>query len=206
MDISRLSDLLDPTPYPGGRAIATNVDIVVLNDEVTCRLDSPEMSKALRLAVIGLTMLLAGCGLYGEKGFSGKNRLPADRFIEDVDAACGDTNEDLDDDTASLLQADPPANADMKDAIRGYRDALDDLAEELAEHYGPEDLEQQRDTYVDVLERVDDQLKDARDALDDDDTVTFRKRVADAIKALDDAEKSMRAAGFGVCGRPHPEG
>ena len=162
------------------------------------------MSKVLRAALLGLTVLLAGCGLYGEKGFSGKNRLPADRFIEDVDAACADTNEELDDDTGSLLQPDPPADGDTKDAIRDYRDALDDLAEELPEHYGPEDLEQQRDTYVDVLEQVDGQLKDARDALDDDDAA-FRKRLAGAIKSLDDAEKSMRAEGFGVCGRPHPE-
>lgn len=161
----------------------------------------------LRLRRYGLLVLLvlpAGCGLYGEGGFSGKNPLPAPRFIENVDDACADVNQSLDDETEVLLRDEVPADDEAEDAVRDYRDAVDELVEELPEHYGPEELEQQRDAYVGVLEEVDEQLQDAREALEDGDEEAFRQGLSSAMERLAAAEKTLRTAGFEVCGVPRP--
>jgi hypothetical protein len=150
--------------------------------------------------------VLASCGLYGEKGFTGNNPLSAPRFIEEVDALCVDANEALDDDAALVLRADPPADEATDDGIASFRDAIDELTEDLSEHNGPEELEQHRDSYVDVLENVDDQLHDAQDSLEDEDDKAFREHLAAAVGLLEDAEQNMRAAGFEVCGTPRPGG
>ena len=159
-----------------------------------------------RCGLVVLVVLPVGCGLYGEGGFSGKNPLPAPRFIEDVDAACEDVNENLDEETALLVRPEPPADDATEDAFGDYRDGIDELVEELADHYGPEELEQQRDAYIDVLEQADDQLKDARDALKDEDEKEFREHLSTAMASLTDGEEGMREAGFKVCGIPRPTG
>jgi hypothetical protein len=161
------------------------------------------MLRIRRYGLVVLVVLPVGCGLYGEGGFSGKNPLPAPRFIENVDEACEDVNETLDDETASL-RPEAPADDATDDAIGDLRDGIDELVEELPDHYGPEELEQQRDTYVEVLEQADDELKDARDALKDEDDKAFRQHLATAMEALTGGEKSMRTAGFRVCGVPRP--
>ena len=162
------------------------------------------MLRIRRYGLVVLFVLPAGCGLYGEGGFSGKNPLPAPRFIEDVDKACADINENLDDEVAVLLRREVPADDATEDAIGDYRDAIDELVEELPEHYGPDDLEEQRDAYVDVLEQADKQLNDAGDALDDDDEGAFREHLSTATEALTGGEEAMRTAGFKVCGVPRP--
>lgn len=157
-----------------------------------------------RLWIVALVVLPVSCGLYGEQGFSGKNPLPAPRFVEDVDAACGDVNEELDEETAALFGSDPPADEATDDAVGDLRDGIDELMQELPDHFGPDELEQLRDDYIDVLEQADDQLDGAGDALDDGDDETFRQRLGVALASLTDAEKRMRAAGFEVCGVPRP--
>lgn len=160
----------------------------------------------LRALVLSACLLaLTGCGLYGEKGFTGKNALPGPRFIEDVDDECQEINEDLDAETAALLAAAPEADDDAEDAIGDLRDGIDELVEELPDHYGPEALEQARDGYVKVLEAADEDLDAARDALKDDDGDAFRARIAAVKASLRGAEETLRAAGFTVCGTPRPE-
>ena len=158
------------------------------------------------LGLVALVGLLASCGLYGEKGFSGNNPLSARRFIEEADASCADAYEELDDDAALVLRDNPPADEATDDGIDSFLDAIDELVQELPEHNGPEDLEEHRDSYVDFLETVDDQLNDARDALEDEDEEAFRQHLAAAVGSLEDTETSMRAAGFKVCGTPRPAG
>ena len=153
-----------------------------------------------------MIVLLASCGLYGEKGFSGRNPLSVPRFIEEVDASCTDANEALDDDAGSVLGANPAADEAAEDAIASFRDAIDELTQELPEHNGSSELEERRDSYVDILEDVDEQLGDARDALEDEDEEAFRRHLAAAVASLEDAEEDMRAAGFKVCGTPRPAG
>lgn len=164
------------------------------------------MSRFRFLGVAPLLVLVAGCGLYGEKGFSGQNPLSAPRFIEEVDATCTEVNEELDEDAALILGADPAADDETRDAISSLRDGIDDLTQDLPEHNGPDDLEQQRDDYVDVLERVDDALKEARDAIGDEDERAFRERLGIAVDSLEGVEEDMRSAGFEVCGVPRPTG
>lgn len=162
------------------------------------------MLRIGRWGLLVFVALSAGCGLYGEGGFSGKDPLSAPRFIEDVDEVCDEINTSIDDESAVLLRRDAPADDATDDAIGDYRDAIDELVDELPDHYGPEDLEQQRDAYIDALEQADDALDEAGDALDDGDEDALREHLTAATERLAQVERAMRTAGFTVCGVPRP--
>lgn len=161
------------------------------------------MLRIGRYGLIVFVALSAGCGLYGEGGFTGKDPLPAPRFIEDVDGVCEEINENLDDESEVLLRSEVPDDDATEGAISDYRDAIDELVDELPNHYGPEALEQQRDGYIEVLERADDLLGEAKDALKDGDDA-FRELLSAVTETLAQGEKALRAADFTVCGTPRP--
>lgn len=154
-------------------------------------------------AAVCLILGLASCGLYGEQGFSGRDPLSPERFIEEIDERCHDANEALDEDVAKLLGGTVADVDDPKDAIAELMRSGDELAEKLDRVNGPDNLEKRRDEFVDVLEEVDGSFRAARRVAED------QPNAADALmetakRRFREAELQLRSARFRVCGLPRP--
>jgi hypothetical protein len=156
------------------------------------------------LAGASLVLGLTSCGLYGEKGFTHKNPLTAERFVEEVDEMCADTNEAIDADTAYIVGTSTATKEPPKRLASDLRTDLLDLIDEIDSVNGPENLERVRDGYSDALEVARDQLETAREAAVDEDRAALAGAIAAVNLTLVTAEQQLRASGFKICGVPRP--
>lgn len=156
------------------------------------------------VGAVACLLVVASCGAYGERGFSGNNPLTSARFVEEVDDMCREVNDDLPDEVWALYPPRELETTDGHDAVRDLQDGIDDLVEDLEAENGPDDLEALRDEYVEVLEEVDALLDEAADAIDDEDPAATVSVLDAGFALLAEIEQRFRLAGFDVCGIPRP--
>jgi hypothetical protein len=146
------------------------------------------------VAMLCAAALAAGCGGGGDGGDGGGERLTAEEFVQQADAICEDTNQQLD-------ELDEPANVDELAALAAEAVSINEQSvDALRELNPPEELQEPFDRALELLDQQNALGRELVTAAEEGDQARIQEIVAEGEPLQTEARALAGELGLTECG------